>query len=94
MLPLALFMAHERSKGKGSLWQPYLELLPDSPGCAWLMEPDELQQALQVAKRQVGKYLVTTLPWPEPCMSSRPSSTTTAFAAQHFCCCLAVVLLF
>ncbi len=60
-------MAHERSKGKGSFWQPYLVLLPDSPGCAWLMEPDELQHALQAAKRQVGKCLVTPLSWPEPC---------------------------
>lgn len=55
VLPLALLMAHERGKGKGSFWQPYLGLLPDSPGCAWLMEPDELQQALQAARRQIGE---------------------------------------
>ena len=68
VLPLALFMAHERSKGKGSFWQPYLGLLPDNPGCAWLMEPDELQQALQAAKKQVGKSLVAPLPHIELCI--------------------------
>lgn len=55
VLPLALFIAHERSKGKGSFWQPYLGLLPDNPGCAWLMGPDELQHALQTAKEQLGE---------------------------------------
>ena len=36
VLPLALFLAHERNKGQGSFWQPYLGLLPENPGCAWL----------------------------------------------------------
>ena len=54
VLPLALLMAHERNKGQGSFWQPYLGLLPSQPGCAWLMDTDELDQALKSARRLVG----------------------------------------
>ena len=56
VLPLALFLAHERSKGDASFWQPYLVLLPDQPGCAWLMQSEELAEALQQVKQLVGKY--------------------------------------
>ena len=55
MLPLALFLAHERNKGDASFWQPYLALLPDQPGCAWLMQPEQLAEALQQVKQLVGK---------------------------------------
>ncbi|KAL0023407.1 hypothetical protein WJX79_006595 [Trebouxia sp. C0005] len=54
VLPLALFLAYERNKGQGSFWQPYLGLLPEQPGCAWLMHPEELTQALQQVKQLVG----------------------------------------
>lgn len=62
VLPLALFIAHERSKGKGSFWQPYLGLLPENPGCAWLMGPEELQQALQTAREQLGMCITAQTP--------------------------------
>lgn len=55
VLPLALFLAHERNKGQGSFWQPYLGLLPEQPGCAWLMSSEELTQALQQVKQLVGE---------------------------------------
>jgi len=55
---LALFLAHEQNKGQGSFWQPYLGLLPEQPGCAWLMHPEELIQALQQVKQLVGESLL------------------------------------
>jgi len=58
VLPLALFLAHERNKGQGSFWQPYLGLLPEQPGCAWLMHPEELTQGLQQVKQLVGESLL------------------------------------
>ena len=55
VLPLALFLAHERNKGQDSFWQPYLRLLPEQPGCAWLMTPAQLSPALKAVKQLVGK---------------------------------------
>lgn len=55
VLPLALFLAHERNKGQDSFWQPYLGLLPEQPGCAWLMAPAQLSEALTAVKQLVGK---------------------------------------
>lgn len=64
MLPLALFLAHERNRGDASFWQPYLGLLPDQPGCAWLMQPQELAEALQQVKQLVGESCFVL--WVEP----------------------------
>lgn len=55
VLPLALFLAYERNKGQESFWQPYLGLLPKQPGCAWLMAPAQLSEALKAVKQLVGK---------------------------------------
>ena len=55
VLPLALFLASERNKGQDSFWQPYLGLLPEQPGCAWLMAPAQLAEALKTVKQLVGK---------------------------------------
>lgn len=55
VLPLALFLAHERNKGQNSFWQPYLGLLPEQPGCAWLMPPAQLSEALKAVKQLVGR---------------------------------------
>ncbi|KAL3144812.1 hypothetical protein ABBQ38_001921 [Trebouxia sp. C0009 RCD-2024] len=54
VLPLALFLAHEHNKGQGSFWQPYLDLLPQQPGCAWLMPPAELADAVKAVQQLVG----------------------------------------
>lgn len=54
VLPLALFLAHERNKGQDSFWQPYLALLPEQPGCAWLMPPAQLSDALEAVQQLVG----------------------------------------
>lgn len=55
VLHLGLFLAYERNRGKGSFWQPYLDLLPEHGGCAWLMPPGELSAALNQATKLVGK---------------------------------------
>ena len=55
VLPLAVFLAYERNKGQDSFWQPYLGLLPEQPGCAWLMAPPQLSEALKTVKQLVGK---------------------------------------
>lgn len=55
VLPLALFLSHERNKGQDSFWQPYLGLLPEQPGCAWLMAPAQLSEALKAVKQLVGE---------------------------------------
>ena len=47
---ILLFLAHERNKGQGSFWQLYLGLLPERPGCAWLMTTAQLSEALRQAK--------------------------------------------
>ena len=54
--PLAMFLAHERNKGQDSFWQPYLGLLPATPGCAWQMQPAELATALTAAQMLVGEW--------------------------------------
>ena len=54
-LPLALFIAYERNKGKDSFWHPYLDMLPEEPGCAWLMQPERLSIALAAAKHLLGE---------------------------------------
>lgn len=56
VLPLALFLAHEHNKGQGSFWQPYLDLLPQQPGCAWLMPPAELADAVKAVQQLVGMF--------------------------------------
>lgn len=69
VLPLALFLAHERNKGQDSFWQPYLGLLPEQPGCAWLMAPAQLSKALKAVKQLVGKsfpYVYSTPPFQFP----------------------------
>lgn len=60
-LPLGLFIAHERNKGKGSFWHPYLDMLLEQPGCAWLMQPEQLTNALAAAKKPLG---ARTGAWP------------------------------
>jgi hypothetical protein len=54
-LLLGLFIAYERNKGKDSFWHPYLDLLPEEPGCAWLMQPEHLSNALAAATRTLGE---------------------------------------
>ena len=54
-MPLALYLAYERNKGQGSFWQPYIAMLPEQPGCAWLLQPHDLSQALLDAQKLVGR---------------------------------------
>jgi len=53
-LLVGLFIAYERNKGKGSFWHPYLDMLPEQPECAWLMQPKQLISALAAAKKPLG----------------------------------------
>ncbi len=55
MLPLALLLAQERSKGAKSFWAPYLQLLPDQPGNGWNLEGPALAAAIKQAQQVLGE---------------------------------------
>ena len=63
VLHLGLFLAYERNRGRGSFWQPYVDLLPEHGGCAWLMPPEELAEALDQAAKLVGEVSHVYILW-------------------------------
>ncbi len=63
---LGMLLAHERSRGPASRWQPYIQALPQRPPCAWLMSEQELQAATAQLPKSVdaqGWVVATAQAW-------------------------------
>lgn len=57
-IQVALYLAHERSKGAASRFAPYIATMPAAPSCGWLMPPDAVASALAAvcAAAEVPKW--------------------------------------
>eukprot|EP01025_Chloroclados_australasicus_P021486 TRINITY_DN2260_c1_g2_i2.p1 TRINITY_DN2260_c1_g2~~TRINITY_DN2260_c1_g2_i2.p1 ORF type:complete len:304 (-),score=24.44 TRINITY_DN2260_c1_g2_i2:226-1116(-) len=45
---LAIWLAYQRIQGEESPWYPYVNILPSQPPCAWCMQEQQLNYALQL----------------------------------------------
>lgn len=60
---LALLLAHERTKGRGSFWAPYISNLPGTPPCPWFLPEEQLPAALRDLAQTHGLNEGVTQGW-------------------------------